>query len=210
MLVFSNNCCGAYLYNYLDVQYNNPAIWCRILFDSMYELIINYHDIDWLNYEIRKSILKQNTFDIIVDDRLFINYSHYMFDPNYKTVNTTSKYDDLHKVHYMGDVKYCKIWEYVVQKYVIRSKRLLECNEQPCFIIRDDEHLLSRTMRSTAHTIKDIIDITPYKTIILTDNRTLLSTNPNCKIYHSSMTLHPDYNIKAVLNNIKTFFQLTY
>lgn len=206
MLVFSNNCCGAYFYNYMNVQYNNPAIWCRILYDSMYYIVTHYNDIDWLNYEIRKSTRKQNTFDIVVDNKFFINYSHYLQDSSCSSIITTSKYDKEHKVHYMGDVKYCKIWEYIVQKYVDRCKRLLTTQENPCFIIRDDEHFLSNATRSTVHCVSDIINCTPYKTIVLTQNKSLISVNANCKVIYTSMNLHPDDNIKCNLSDIISFF----
>lgn len=209
MLVFGNNCCAAYFYNYMNAQYNNPAIWCRILYDSMYYIITQYDNIDWFNYEIRKSIIKPNTFDIVIDNKFFINYSHYLQDLKCSSIVTTSKYDKAHKVHYMGDVKYCKIWEYVVQKYIDRCNRLLNTNEDPCFIIRDDEHLLSSTTRSVKHNILDIINVTSYKTIILTSNKSLTSSNINCKVIYTNMNLHPDDNIKHNLSNITSFFGLT-
>ena len=210
MLVFSNNCCGAYLYNYMDAQYNNPAVWCRILYYSMYYIVTLYDSIDWLNYEIRKSTVKQNVFDIVVDDKFFITYTHYLRDSKCSSIVTTSRYDKAHKVHYMGVVKYCKIWEYVVQKYIDRCKRLLDTHEDPCFIIRDDEHLLLNATRSTKHSILDIVNDTPHKTIILTSNKSLTSNNPNCGVIYTSMKLHPDDNVKHNLSSITSFFRFNY
>lgn len=123
MNLISNTCTGALIYrDYLKKPYNNPFCWNFIESDDFYNLIINYENINFNNFELIK---KDNwKFYIKIDNLITIYYAHYKFNKNYNTITTIK-----------DDVYYNKIWEYIIEKYKIRTKRMLELNEPPIFIV---------------------------------------------------------------------------
>lgn len=122
MNVIGNSCVGAYIYkNHLKKNYENPFTWALVDFDSMLYLIKNYDKIDFNKFKLVKD--DNWNFSIIVDGHVKINYIHYKLDRTAKTP-TTKKVD----------VFYCKIWEYIVLKYLERTKRMLCLKEKPLFI----------------------------------------------------------------------------
>lgn len=208
MLVISNNCVGGYLYNHLGKPYNNPFIWHRMSYDSTYNTMKNWGNINWLDYEFEKSTYKPNTFNINVENKIKINYSHYLFDPKATTIQKDKKYDKSKYDFWTGDVRYCRIWEVVNEKYLTRTERMQNNTEDPVFLIRDDERFVKTI--SSKHTIQEIADLdVPYKRIILTDNKNLKTANKLCKIiYVKNIYEHPDILVKNNLETIKTHFGL--
>ena len=206
MLVLSNNCCAGYLYNHLQQQYNNPFIWCRVSYDDMLYIIENFKDINWKDYEFEKAQLCPNTYNIKIGD-IRIHYPHYIFDPNAETPIKDKNFDKSKYDFWMGDVRYCRIWKLIDEKYNTRTNRMLTSSEQPCFIIRDDERFVDNHPRSKKTTIQDIINSkSSYKRIVITSNRNLIG-NENCKIiYVRNVAEHPDIHIKEHLTEIRNFF----
>ena len=127
MNIISNSCVGAFLTrDYLKEEFSNPFVWSYIDIESFYNLIKNYDNINWFNYELVKD--NNWNFSIIIDKQIKVEYPHYKFDknaikPRYNTGNE-------HR-----DVFSNKIWEYIVEKYEIRTKRMLEKREKPLFLL---------------------------------------------------------------------------
>lgn len=123
MNLISNTCTGALVYrDYLKQIYNNPFCWNYIDCESYYKLITNFEQINFNNYELIK---KDNwNFYIKIDNLVMVYYPHYKFSKEYNEVTPLK-----------DDVYYNKIWEYIIEKYKTRTKRMLELNERPIFII---------------------------------------------------------------------------
>ena len=203
MFVIGNNCCGGYVYNYLNEQYNNPFIWQRTTFDSMYYIMNNFDKINWNDYEFEKSTSKQYTFNIRVGNEIKIHYSHYVFDPNANEPIKDRNFDKKKYDYWMGDIRYCRIWELINEKYLNRTERMKKLKEDPVFIIMDDEGWVKEP--SKYKTINDIINSTcKYKRIVFTQNRNLKSSNNLCKIiYVKNIYVHPSIPIREHLTEIK-------
>ena len=161
MFVISNNCCGGWLYKLTNTQLNNPFMWMLTSYDSILYTINNFASINWGNFKLDESELKPNTYKIIVEQQVSLHYIHYLFNPSRKVICDKKSYmsnlpiDD-------NEVEYCKIWEYVVNKYVNRTKRMRSLQEPPVFLLMDD---------ASSHNDKmyDIItNQTNYHRIILT------------------------------------------
>lgn len=124
MNLISHNCLAGNIYkNHLKEEFNNPFIWTVIDFNSMLYLIQNWNKINFKNYELIKD--EQWNFSIIIDNKVKVQYVHYKFNPNCKTPRLDN----------VGSIHYYKIWEYIIQKYEERTKRMLEKNENPIFCI---------------------------------------------------------------------------
>jgi hypothetical protein len=167
----------------------------------------NWKTIDWLDYEFCKSNYKPNTYDIIVEDEVKIHFSHYLFDPTATTIQKDTTFDKSKYDFWMGDVRYCRIWEFIHEKYLTRTKRMINTPESPIFLIRDDERFVE-TITST-HTINELCDLdVPYKRIIMTDNNTLATNNSLCTIiYVKDIYEHPDILVKSNLEKIKPILE---
>lgn len=126
MNLISQNCLTGNIYkNHLKEEFGNPFIWTVIDFSSMLYLIQNWNNINFKNYELVKD--DKWNFSIIIDEKVKVQYVHYIFDPSAKIVQ-------MH-CNIRGDIKYCKIWEYIIQKYEERLNRMLDKKEEPIFCI---------------------------------------------------------------------------
>lgn len=126
MNLISQNCLSGNIYkNHLKEEFGNPFIWTVIDFNSMLYLIQNWNTINFKNYELVKD--DKWNFSIIIDGKVKVQYVHYIFDPDAKTVQ-------MH-CNVRGDIKYCKIWEYIIKKYEERLNRMLDKKEEPIFCI---------------------------------------------------------------------------
>ena len=201
MLVISNNCCGGRLYQQTNTKFNNPFTWMVAPYDSIYYTMMNFDKINWNNIDFQKSKLRPNTFIIKVDNHIDLHYVHYKFDPNAKSIIQEKKFDA--EEHWTGDVLYCKIWEFIYQKYEERTQRMLSLNEEPCFLIRDESFANS----NSKHSIKDIAYCnSPYKRIIITTNKSITRNDDICKTIHVPKIEMPEPTVRHNLKTIKEFF----
>ena len=123
MNVIGNSCVGAYIYkNHLKSNYENPFTWAIVDFNSMFYLIKNYNKIDFNKFKLIKDA--KCNFSIVVDGHVKIDYVHYKLD------RTAKK-----PIKKKFDVFYCKIWEFIVLKYLERIKRMQKCKDKPIFIL---------------------------------------------------------------------------
>lgn len=121
MNIISNSCIYAILCrDHWKCQYGNPFCWNYIDTENMYNLIKNFDNINWFNYELVKD--KDWNFSIIIDNKVKVNYVHYKFNKNEKEL--TKHGSNLSNNH---------IWEYIVEEYEKRVKRMLEKKRKTYF-----------------------------------------------------------------------------
>jgi hypothetical protein len=203
MFVISNNCCGGRLYQQTNNKFNNPFIWMISSYDSIYEVLNNFKNINWFNYEMDKSKIKPNTFIIRIDNKIEINYVHYIFDPTATQIIQKKKYDI--EEHWTGDICYNKIWEFVNEKYIERTKRMLSLKEEPCFLIRE-ETLGNSNIK---YNLNDIANCnSQYKRIIITKNKNIKRNDNFCKTILVNRIENPEPTVKNNLKIIKEFFNI--
>lgn len=204
MLIISNLCYGGYFYKYMDQQYNNPFIWCRVFYDSMRYLMDNWEKIDFKNFEVKLSKNPRNSYDVIVDGHILINYPHYLLDLSAEKLLYDTNYDRSMHNYWIGDIRFKDMENYVYSQYLRRVERMLSINEKPCFLLRDDEKYMGYPSKTK---MKDIIECAKYKTLIFTDDPELSSDNPNCLVRHigNLWQTHPEIQIRQNLSEIKSF-----
>lgn len=123
MNLIGNTCVASYITrDFLKQQFSNPFCWNIIDYDSMYYLINHWSEIDFLNFNIEKD--DKWNLSIIIDGNVKVQYIHYHFDRNCSSPKVRG-----------NDVYYNKIWEFCVDKYKSRVKRMLDTHEEPIFIL---------------------------------------------------------------------------
>lgn len=204
MLVISNNCCGGRLYQQTNTKFNNPFTWAVVPYDSIIYVMNNFEKINWYDYEFEKSKLRPNTFIIKVENKIEFHYVHYKFDPSSKTIIQEKKFDK--EENWTGDVLYCRIWEFINQKYLDRTKRMLECKEEPVFLIRDEDF----ANNNSKYTIKDIANHpAKFKRIIITKDKNITRNDNICKTIHVNKIEMPLPTIRNNFKQIKNFLNLS-
>lgn len=128
MNIVSNSCIGAYLMrDYYKYQYNNPFCWSFILVDDFITLMNEWDNIDFMNYTLEKRGKKlEEGFKTVIDSKVTLLWYHYLFSTKYN--KPTTKNIDVFSNH---------IWEYIIEKYEERTKRMLAAKEKPIFIFAD-------------------------------------------------------------------------
>lgn len=134
MNIISNCCLGGFIYqDVLKVQFSNPFIWSWLNQDDVIYLIQNYDKINFNNYELSTynnlPLKDEVCFQLTIDDKIKIIYSHYKFIKNKDVL-------EIDRTRNM--VYHNKIWEYVVAKYDERLKRMIDENTPPVFLICDN------------------------------------------------------------------------
>lgn len=203
MLVISNNCCGGRLYQQSNTKFNNPFTWAVVPYDSIIYVMDNFYKIDWYDYDLKKSKLRPNTFIINVEDKVEFHYVHYKFDPKAKNIIQERKFDK--EENWTGDVLYCRIWEFINQKYLERVKRMLDCKEEPCFLIRDETF-------ANANSNFSIMDIannkSTFKRFLITTNENVDRNDDICKTVHVGKIEMPLPTVIHNFSQINSFFNL--
>lgn len=176
MLVISNNCAGAHLYNKCRIEYNNPFMWGMVFAPEMMALIRQFSSINWANIKptwLTEQISAQfkykyqpNIFGIQIDDVLTIYYTHYKYDPARNAPYISGP-----------DVFYYKNYEYAFNKYMARIQRFMATNDTPSFLIVAYERY-----GWNDDTLTQLVSIdTSYKICVITD-RTLSTKFDNISI----------------------------
>lgn len=167
------NCC---ISNYIEQKAGqgraNPFTWINLDFNSLYYLMTNWETINWNNYELSKEPHRYNKgqeqFIITIDNNIKLEYVHFLFDKNHKIPNIVGH-----------DVRYCKIWEYIVQKYEERLKRMLGRKEPPVFIT-EWEHMDYDEAAFWKIEKEDL----KYKLVVITYNKNLKTDNKNILVIY--------------------------
>lgn len=126
MNLISNSCTGSYIVrDFYKKQFSNPFVWCSLTPRDMIQLINNYDNVNWTNFDV--NLYKNTSFNtqcvaITVDNLFTIKYPHYVLsetDTQVVGINVFSK----------------DILEFSKEKFKIRSERLNNINESPIFLI---------------------------------------------------------------------------
>lgn len=168
--IIGNSCVSAFITNdLLHQQFINPFCWATLDFNSMYNLIKDYDKINFNNYELIKD--KNWTFYTIIEKKIKIKWVHYKFSPKDNKIRIGKP-----------DILYNKIWEYIIEKYETRTKRMIEHKIEPIFIIGS----LHKGHLYTEEQIKKICKLNcPYKIIIANGNMDFSNEFPNI-IFHKT------------------------
>ena len=159
--IISNCCAGATLYkNYLGIPYNNPFIWAVLYPKTVFTLLESFYTINWLNIKLEEANLMvdpsqgHRNYKIIIDNKVEIFYIHYQFNEAQSTIYDTGV-----------DVFYNRIWEYVIEKYISRVKRMGELKVPPSFLLCDNKEGYSFSNND----ILRLLSPRPFKIVLATD-----------------------------------------
>lgn len=122
MNIITNNCLGGFIYrDILKTEYQNPFIWTGIEIEKFIDFVDNFDKIDFTNVMIEKEGegLKNNFFTVI-DDKYKFRNGHIVFNKNDNVprIMNDSKHLDWVNVYYN------RPWEYILEKYNKRVKRM--------------------------------------------------------------------------------------
>lgn len=166
------NCCISNFISQIAGEGNtNPFTWIDLDFDSLYYLITNWENVKWNDYELNRvkhPYQNCDLFEIVVENKAHLRYIHYLFDKTASQPRTIGQ-----------DVRYCKIWEYIVQKYEERKQRMLERNEKPVFIT-EWEHMDYDEAAFWKIEKEDL----KYKLVVITYNKNLKTNNKNILVIY--------------------------
>ena len=127
MILIANSCVGGYIYkNEMQQPYMSPFIWSLVDFESMLWLLKNFYTINFKRikmFDIGSNESNNWEFGLIIDGHVKVKYIHYKFSSN--AVEPVIK---------NVDVYYCRIWEYIIDKYLERIQRMKTCGGKPLFI----------------------------------------------------------------------------
>ena len=165
MNLIGNSCIASYITrDCLKQPFSNPFTWCIMNFESCFNLVKYYDSINFTHFKLQHD--SKWNFSIIIDDLIEVQYVHYHFEPNSDKVTIKN-----------NDVFYNKIWIYITNKYISRTKRMLELNEPPTFIFATANYGLSRHTPFTVEQQKQLLSLnSPYK-IVLSFKENIKSAN---------------------------------
>lgn len=119
--IISNCCGGADIYIRNSVKFTNPFVWSEVFESDLFKLIEHFEKLNFDNYDLERK--ENKIFGVKVDDTFTIWFPHYKFDANC-TIPTKKGFDTY----------YNKNYEYVLEKYIDRSKRM-SSDYMPFFLI---------------------------------------------------------------------------
>jgi len=172
MNIITHNCLAGYLYkNCIKSEFENPFIWTVIDFNSMLKLILNWDNINFNNYEL----IKDNNwnFSIIIDNNIKIQYVHYKFDKNINFIDKNGT---------GTDIKSNKIWEYIINVYEKRIKRMQIKKEKPIFLICNSKTIF----KDCFYTDEQLKILEKYKNVYIFKNLENNETEDNAKIIYNN------------------------
>lgn len=189
--IIGNNCIGGFLYkNLFKMEYQNPFIWIRILNNHFINLIENFEIIDFKNYEL-KAYKTLDDFRLLIDNKTEIEFVHMKFEQNASTPIVDGVF-----------VYYNKIWEYIIEKYEARLKRMKSSID----LVAIDDH------ECYNYDLKKILDICKNKSIkcFICTNRLQEQNTNDLLIVRRNKQIdadegHPDKIVEIYKNEILEF-----
>ncbi len=179
MNLIGNCCISNYISQIAGEGNTNPFTWIDLDFNSLYHLITNWENVKWNDYEINRvkhPYRDCDLFEIVIENKVHLRYVHYLFD---KTATSPKVFGH--------DVRYCRIWEYIVQKYEERKQRMLERNEKPVFIT-EWEHMNYDEAAFWKIEKEDL----KYKLVVITYNKNLKTDNKNILVIYDPAKKGPN------------------
>jgi len=131
MQIISNDCFGSFLLRKLNLPFENPFVWSKIHLKDFLKLIEKYPTLHYNDAEISlnrdyKKEFKLYSCDslspVITCDGIRIFFNHYKYNANDKTPRKKTP-----------DVFYYRNYEYALEKWYERSKRIT--NEKPIIVL---------------------------------------------------------------------------
>lgn len=163
MNIISNVCSGAFLYQKLGIEFNNPFMWSVLHYRDLKELVTNFRDIAFSDAQLVRGNRVKDSFSISIGNgRIIAEYIHYKWNKNCQIPTKIGE-----------DVFYNRIWKYTYSKYMERLERMQNNNENPVFLIMDQKDDLTYE-----HTL-DLINSTKYKIILFTNHDYPINQNLN-------------------------------
>lgn len=159
MNLVGNSCIASWITNrILKNEFSNPFTWCIMDFESSYNLVKYWDEIDFTKYELVKD--DNWNFSIIIDNKVKIQYVHYKFSPKYSKPTKVGE-----------DIFYNKIWEYITDKYNSRVNRMLKNKEDPIFIFACAKSAVNKRSSFTIEQQQKLASLnSKYKIILSFDN----------------------------------------
>lgn len=175
MNIISNNCAGAAIYKYvLNTEYQNPFIWC---FTDLKALVTKFDYINWKSvklYNEQANLLGH--WHLVIDKCVDLNFVHACWDP-------------AHEIPFIDrwNVSYNRIWQYLIDKYIKRTKRMIDSKQSPIYVVNIQDQsgvTLANTLRNLTSRLIIISPQQLYPTAHIT--------------YQQSSILDPDNPITIV------------
>lgn len=123
--LISNNCFGGFIYKNMKIQYNNPFMFSMVHFSDIANIF--KYPVNWANIKLEQTKgphHKNSAYDIVVDNKIRIHYVHYLEDMTHEPPIVKD-----------GNVLGKRIYKYVVQKYLERTKRMCSTFIQPYYLV---------------------------------------------------------------------------
>ena len=201
MFVISNNCCGGMVYRMTKVQFNNPFMWAVCPYRGIKYIMEHLYDINWGNITLSESKLRKRSYIITVDNAFPIHFVHYKFNKKVKkptVVTHGSNQDD----DWSSDIEWNHIWEYVVEKYIERVKRMVNLQEQPCFVLHEDKF----DNEAYPVTLKELAEHeSSFKRIIITTDTSITRNDDVCKTILTETRNYPKPSVRKYFDEIMNF-----
>lgn len=174
MNLIGNSCIPGYLYrDWFKLKYNNPFMWNAIDFDSFYTLAIEYDKLNFDSIKLERYSDKQNGYQIIVDNKVKVKYTHYIQDDRYKEPTTIEV-----------DVHYNDIAKYILDKFKSRLERMKSVSERPTFILDASATSKAIAQYSEAQVQKFADMKIPYnKFLVIPPSYNIKYNSKNTRIY---------------------------
>ena len=192
--LIGNSCIASWITTkLLNQAFINPFTWCIMDFESSYNLVKNWENINFNNYELVKD--NNWNFSIIIDKIIKVQYVHYHFDKNANSIISKN-----------NDIFYNKIWEYIIEKYIQRLKRMKELNIDPIFIFAYAKNTSNKNNIFTLEQQKKLVELnTKYKIILSFDN--MISTKNFICIKQDKNFKFNDINLATYIFNKLSKYQ---
>jgi hypothetical protein len=203
MFVIGNNCCAAYLYQKIGVQFNHPFVWMVLSNLSIYNLLEHWYDIDWTNINLRESSERAGTYILNVDGLVDIHYVHYRLNLNKPTLEVMRPKNSHEAVG--SHIEWNQIYKYVVSKYISRTARMLKLSEPPCFLIKQESYANNNMMVDLSSIAQHQSN---FKRYIITTDTNLENDPQRTRIQCVNHIGMPIETVNQYYNDIRTWFAL--
>lgn len=166
MNLVGNSCISSYIVrDIIGQKFTNPFVWCIMDFDSCYNLVKYWDELNFWNYDI----IKDNdwNFSILIDNKVKVQFVHYIFS---KADTVIRKKDN--------NVYYNHIWEYIDEKYKKRIANIK--SEKPIFIFATANYGFERHKPFTLEQQKKLEALNSQYKIIFSFKDMIKSDNIIC------------------------------
>lgn len=196
-VVIGTNCCAANFYhNYLNTPFYSPFIWSVVPYESIIKLLNSWESVDWSDIELSPNPVRPLTVTITINHLIQIHYVHYFYSQQHNTPYSKG-----------ASIFYRHIFDYTLNKYIERVKRMLHYGEMesPLFIIHEEDY---NTNQCTNDLISIMTMSSNFKRYVITHTVNLsdVTCNSNCKYIFDPIKKLPEPMIMAHGNDIANFF----